>query len=181
MAGMAKNDPLFSAKNLLSLFGGLAMTACAVFLFSRVQFLRHLGLPGVFIISLVSSATILLPLPGFAIVFAMGAYQNPLLVGLAAGLGSGIGEISGYLLGYAGHGAVERTKLYHSHKGQIEKYGPLAVFALAFIPNPVFDLAGIASGALKMPWWQFLIATMAGKSLRYILVAYLGLYSAGWF
>ncbi|VVC01506.1 SNARE associated Golgi protein [uncultured archaeon] len=179
---MAKEKPesLLSAKNLLSLSGGLAMTAGAVFLFSRVQFMRHVGLLGVFIISLVSSATIFLPLPGFAVVFAMGAYLNPLLVGIAAGLGSGLGEISGFLLGYAGHSAVERTKIYRSHKGQVEKYGPPAVFVLAFVPNPVFDLAGIASGALKMPWWQFLIATIAGKSLRYILVAYLGLYSAGW-
>ncbi len=176
-----KEKTLLSVKNLLSLAVALAITVGAVFLFSQVGILRQMGYAGIFIISLISSATILLPLPGFAVVFAMGAYLNPFLVGIAAGAGSGIGEISGFLAGYAGHDAVTRTKIYKSHREQIERYGPLAVFVLAFIPNPVFDIAGIASGALKMPWWQFLLATMAGKTLRYIIVAYLGLYAAGWF
>ncbi|PIZ25416.1 MAG: DedA family protein, partial [Chloroflexi bacterium CG_4_10_14_0_8_um_filter_57_5] len=34
----------------------------------------------------------------------------------------------------------------------------LVIAALAFIPNPLFDLAGMASGALKIPLWKFLIA-----------------------
>lgn len=175
-----KGGPLFSAKNLLSLAGAIAISLLAVALFSQVEFLRSMGYLGIFLISLISSATVFLPLPGFAVVFAMGAYMNPLLVGLAAGAGSGIGEISGYLAGYAGHDAVERTKIYRAHKKQIEKYGPLAIFALAFVPNPIFDIAGVASGALKMPMWQFLLATAAGKTLRYIIVAYAGGAAAGW-
>ncbi len=178
MAG--KKKPLFGLDNAVSLIGAIAITAAAIFLFSKVELLREMGYIGIFLISLISSATVFLPLPGFAVVFAMGAYLNPLLVGIAAGLGSGIGEISGYLAGYAGHDAVARTKIYRSHKEQIIKYGPLAIFALAFIPNPVFDIAGVASGALRMPWWQFLLATIAGKTLRYILVAYAGGYASGW-
>ncbi len=73
-----------------------------------------------------------------------------------------------------------RTGIYRSHKKQIEKYGPAAIFILAFIPNPIFDVAGIVSGATKMPWWQFLLATAAGKTARYVLVAQLGLYARGW-
>jgi len=178
MAG--RKEPLFGRESLLSLFGAVAITVAAMLLFSQVEFLRNMGYLGIFFISLISSATVFLPLPGFAVAFAMGAYLDPPLVGIAAGLGAGLGEISGYLAGYAGHDAVERTKIYQSHKKQIGKYGPLAIFVLAFLPNPVFDIAGVASGALKMPVWQFLLATAAGKTLRYIIVAYAGGYAAGW-
>lgn len=173
-------EPLLASKNIAALIGAIAMTLLASALFSQVELLRQMGYMGIFLISLISSATIFLPLPGFAVVFAMGGYLNPILVGVAAGVGSGIGEISGYLAGFAGHGAVMRTGLYRSHKKQIGKYGPLAIFILAFIPNPVFDVAGIASGATKMPWWQFLLATAAGKTARYMLVAQLGLFASGW-
>lgn len=171
---------VFSKKNAISLFSAVAITAIAAFLFSRLSFLQELGYLGIFIISLLSSATVFLPLPGFAVVFAMGQYLDPVLVGLAAGLGSGIGELSGYLAGLAGHNAVERTKIFQEHKKQIEKGGPLAIFVLAFLPNPVFDLAGVAAGAIEMPVWKFLLATVSGKVLRYILVAFVGGISMGW-
>jgi len=172
-------EKLFSRKDALALLSAIAISAVAIFLFSRIDFLREMGYPGIFFISLVSSATVFLPLPGFAIVFAMGAYLNPLLVGIAAGVGSGIGELTGYLAGFAGHDAVGRTRLFRAHREGIEKHGPLAIFALAFLPNPVFDVAGVAAGAIKMPVWKFLAATIAGKTLRYILLAYAGGAAAG--
>ena len=173
MGKMAKK-PLFSRQDALALAGAVLISLLALLLFSRVGELRHMGYLGIFIVSLISSATIFLPLPGFAVVFGMGAFLNPVLVGIVAGTGSGLGEITGYLAGFAGHDAMMKTKLFRQHKRDIEKYGPLAIFALAFVPNPVFDLAGMASGAIKMPLWQFLLATIAGKTLRFILLAYAG-------
>ncbi len=177
---MAKGKPLFSRKDALALAGAICISLLAIYLFSQVQGLQDWGYAGVFVISLLSSATIFVPLPGFAVVFAMGAFLNPLLVGMAAGLGSGIGEISGYLAGFAGHDAVSRTRLFRQHKEGIGKYGPLAIFALAFVPNPVFDVAGIAAGAIRMPLWKFALATIAGKTLRYVLLAYAGEVAYGW-
>ena len=171
---MAGKKPLFSRQNALALLGAICISALAIFLFSRVGELRHLGYAGIFIISLISSATVFVPLPGFAVVFAMGAFLNPVLVGVAAGIGSGLGEITGYLAGYAGHDAMMRTPVFRQHKGGIEKYGPLAIFALAFVPNPAFDVAGMAAGAIRMPLWKFVIATIAGKTLRFVLLAYAG-------
>jgi len=170
---MAKK-PLFTRKDALALAGAIGISLLAIFLFSRVGEMRHLGYFGIFVISLLSSATVLLPMPGFAVVFAMGAFLNPLLVGIAAGIGSGLGEISGYLAGFAGHDAVMRTEVFRRHRDGIEKYGPLAIFALAFVPNPAFDVAGIAAGAIKMPLWKFVLATILGKTARYILLAYAG-------
>jgi len=171
---MAREAPIFSRKDALALAGAVCISLLAMYLFSRVQGLQDWGYAGVFFISLVSSATVFVPMPGFAIVFAMGAFLNPVLVGIAAGVGSGIGELTGYLAGFAGHDAVQRTRIFRQHKEGIEKYGPLAIFALAFVPNPMFDVAGVAAGAIKMPLWKFLLATIAGKTLRYILLAYAG-------
>ena len=171
---MAGKKPLFSAQDALALLGAICISLLAVYLFSKVQGLQDWGYAGVFFISLVSSATVFVPMPGFAVVFAMGAFLNPLLVGIAAGIGSGLGEITGYLAGFAGHDAVMRTKVFRQHKDGIEKYGPLAIFALAFVPNPIFDVAGVASGAIRMPLWKFLLATICGKMARYILLAYIG-------
>ncbi len=171
---------IFSRANVLSLLFALGVTIASAFLFSRVEVLRHLGYIGVFFISLLSSATVFLPLPGFAVVFAMGRYLNPVLLGIAAGIGSGIGEATGYFVGFAGHNIVESTKIFLEHKKQIEKYGAPAIFVLAFLPNPAFDIAGIAAGAIEMPVWKFLLATILGKTLRFILIAYIGGYTAAW-
>ena len=171
----------FTKQDALSLFGALAITAAALYFSTQIRQLSALGYAGAFFISLISSATVLIPVPGFAIVIALARSLNPILLGLAAGLGSGIGELSGYLLGYAGHDAMEKNKTFRSHKKQVEKYGAPAIFVLAFLPNPLFDFAGIASGAIKMKWWKFLLATCAGKVLRFILLAYLGLWASGHF
>lgn len=177
---MASGEGIFGTRNLLSLAGAIAISIIAILLLSEFDSLRALGYPGVFLISLISSATVFLPMPGFAVVFAMAAYLDPIPLGIAAGLGSGLGEISGYLAGFAGHDALMRTHLFREHKKQIEKYGPLAIFFLSFVPNPAFDVAGVASGAVKMPLWQFLIATISGKILRYIALAYVGGAAAAW-
>jgi membrane protein YqaA with SNARE-associated domain len=178
---MAGETPIFSRKDALALAGAMCISLLAMYLFTRVQPSQEWGYAGVFLVSLLSSATIFVPLPGFALVFAMGAFLNPVLVGIVAGIGSGIGELSGYLAGAAGHNAVERTRLFRDHRKGVAKYGPLAIFFLAFIPNPAFDIAGIAAGAIRMPPWLFLLATAAGKTLRYIIVAYAGGAAAGFF
>jgi len=174
-------EPLFSLRNAISLAGAVALSLAAAYLFFAFPSLSQMGYIGIFAISLLSSATVFLPMPGFAVVFAMGGFLNPVLVGVAAGLGAGLGEMTGYLVGYAGHNAAIRTNIFRSHKKQIEKRGPLAIFILAFLPNPVFDIAGIAAGAIKMPVWKFLLAVVAGKILRFVALAFAGEYTFGWF
>lgn len=175
------NDSIFTIHNAISLLGAVALSLSSAYIFFAFPSLAQMGYFGIFAISLLSSATIFLPMPGFAIVFAMGRFLNPVLVGLAAGLGAGLGEITGYMAGSAGHNAVMKTSVFRSHKKQIEKHGPLAVFLLSFLPNPAFDVAGIAAGAIKMPLWKFLLAVIIGKTLRYISLAFAGEYTENWF
>jgi len=62
----------------------------------------------------------------------------------------------------------------------MRKYGGLTITVLAFLPLPVFDLAGVAAGALKMPVHKFLLYCALGKIPKMILVAYAGAYSVDW-
>jgi membrane protein YqaA with SNARE-associated domain len=50
----------------------------------------------------------------------------------------------------------------------------LAIFGLAAIPNPFFDFAGIAAGALRFPVWQFLFWSFLGKTVKMLFFAYAG-------
>jgi membrane protein DedA with SNARE-associated domain len=45
---------------------------------------------------------------------------------------------------------------------------------MAFIPNPIFDLAGMAAGMLKMPVPQFLFWCALGKILKMLVFSYTG-------
>lgn len=159
---------------LLVSFGLLGMR-------EQIKSLAGWGYPGVFLIAMFSSATVLLPAPGMAIVYTMGHILNPFLVGLAAGFGSGLGETAGYLAGVSGRAVIERLDLYQRIKPYVEKYGGFAVFAFGVIPNPTFDVVGIAAGVLKMPFWVFLIAVVLSQIVKMTLVALAGAYSLNWF
>ncbi len=153
----------------------LAITAASLLLSDSLASLGRYGYLGVFLASLIGSATIILPMPAFAVTFAMGgALPSPLLVGLAAGLGAGLGELVGYLAGYGGRGIVENRESYDWITRQMGRYGAWAIFVAALIPNPAFDLAGIAAGALRFPVSHFLIACTCGKTIRMVLLAYAG-------
>jgi uncharacterized membrane protein YdjX (TVP38/TMEM64 family) len=140
----------------------------------RIAQLEALGYPGIFLVTLFSNATIILPVPGVLFTSVMGAVLNPFWVALAAGTGAALGEISGYLAGFGGQAVVERTKVYDRIDGWVSRYGQWAVMMLAFIPNPFFDVAGMAAGMLKMPLWKFLLFCWIGSTGKMFLFAYFG-------
>ena len=132
------------------------------------------GYPGIFLISFMAYATVILPAPGIAIVFAAGAVLHPLGVGLAAGAGATLGEMVGYLAGFSGQGVIERADIYERLSGWMTRNGPLTIFLLSMIPNPFFDVAGMLAGALKMPINKFLLWCFFGETLKMTALAYLG-------
>jgi membrane protein DedA with SNARE-associated domain len=144
---------------------------------------RHLasfGYVGIFLLSILANATIILPAPGVAFVFGMGAVFNPLFVALAAGAGAAIGELSGYIAGYSGQAILQRSRYEQQLETWMRKNGPWTIFIFAFIPNPLFDVAGMLAGMLKMPLWKFLICCWLGKTLKMLLFAYAGWLSIPW-
>jgi uncharacterized membrane protein YdjX (TVP38/TMEM64 family) len=153
--------------------------ALTVFLYlnrSKVQQLGALGYPGIFLVSILANATIILPVPGILITSAMGAIFNPFWVAIAAGTGAALGELTGYLAGFSGQGIIENRKWYVRFERWMKKYGDITIFVLAIIPNPLFDVAGMTAGALKMPLWRYLIWVTLGKIIKMMIFAYFGAY-----
>jgi len=145
---------------------------------SRIDELKAYGYLGTFLISLVLNATVILPVGTFAVVATLGAtLPSATLVGLVAGVGAAIGEITGYMAGYSGRSIVQRQKIYARLEGWVKKWGALAIFILAIVPF-LFDLAGMAAGALRLPFWKFFLACWLGRTILYIGMAWAGVW--GW-
>lgn len=158
----------------------VAATAAAFYFRDRIQQFQSYGYVAIFVVGLLSNATLILPLPGLAITPVMGAVFNPIAVGIVAGVGQAIGELTGYLAGYSSQGLINDKARYQVMTIWMRRYGVWIVFVLAAIPNPIFDVAGIVAGALCMPVWQYLLAAVAGKVLKNIVFAYLGDWGGGW-
>ncbi len=165
---------------LLRVLALLAVIVITIYIFSirsKVAEFEQYGYVGVFFVALLANATVLLPAPGVAIIYAMGAVFNPLGVGLAAGTGGALGELSGFLAGFSGQAIIERAHIYGRIKPWVEKYGGWAILVLSAIPNPFFDLAGIAAGMIKVPIRTFLFSVWIGQLIKMTMFAFAGHYS----
>ncbi len=173
-----------NGRYLISILASVVLTAVLVLLpvFFPVDYsaLGGYGYLGVFLATLLPSATVIFPSPTLAAALIAGTFLNPFLVGLVAGLGAALGEITGYMAGYGGSVLVARSSRYRRIREVVGRYGLMAIAVLAFIPNPFFDLAGIASGTARVPLWRFLLVCFLGKAARFILIAYLGYWGVAW-
>ena len=166
----------------------IAAVAGTVWLQGQHELLERIGhspwaLPALFAASVISSATLFLPVPGLAITTLVGSLLNPVTVGIVAGIGQTLGEMTGYLAGYSGQGLVNRSKTYDRVEGWMKRnefMGELVVFVLALIPNPLFDAAGMAAGGLRFPISKYLIAAGLGKIIKNLLFAYGGALGLDW-
>lgn len=166
---------------ILALF---VVVALSIFVFSirdQAEELAVYGYPGIFVLSFLAYATVLLPAPGVAVVFTMGSVFNPIGVALAAGTGAALGELSGYLAGFSGQAVVERVEIYERLTKWMKRNGSLTVLVLAAIPNPFFDLAGVAAGSLKMHVVRFFIWCWIGEVIKMAIFAFAGANSLNYF
>ena len=172
---------------LLRILALIAVIIISVYIYTirdQAVELAKYGYPGIFLLSILANATVILPAPGVLFVFAMGAVFNPLGVALAAGAGAAIGELTGYLMGFGGSAVIERADTYEKIKNWMQTHprlNYLAITLLAFVPNPLFDLAGIAAGTLRMPVLKFLFFCWIGKTAKMLFFAYAGASSFYWF
>lgn len=151
------------------------IVAFSIWLLLNPAWIAHFGswgYLGAFLVNLMASASVFLPIPGLPIAIAMGVSMNSLLLALAASAGSALGELGGYALGLGGRTLTSNDKVMQ-WAPQIERwtrqYGAYAIFGIAALPLP-FDFAGIAAGAGKMPIWRFMLATFLGKFVKYYVV-----------
>lgn len=136
---------------------------------SELRQLQGAGLVGLFLVSVIGNATVVIPTSVMIFACAGATIYGPLLSGIAAGAGSAVGEMTGYLAGYAGNAVIPNNAAVQKITGFVDRHGFLAVLVLAIIPNPLFDVAGIASGMIGMKWYVFLGAAILGKTIRLIL------------
>ena len=168
----------------LLLLGMIAFSVAISFLLFRFQDVFRLSLQSygwlayavVFAVSLLSSCTIFIPTPGVAIVLAAATVWDPVLVGIAAGTGDAIGEMTAYWVGYTGEKIIvdEHMPAYQKAVHWMDRHGAWAIFGVALVPIVLFDLVGLAAGALKIKWWKFLLAAWCGKVPRAIVVCSIG-------
>jgi len=160
----------------------LTSFAIAFFYFSaNIESLKSYGYAGLFLINVIGAASILLPSPAAASVVAGGALLEDFLgvpafiwVGLVAGLGEAIGEFSGYAAGYGGRLIIQERPAYARIHAWMDKRGFMTMFLMSTIPNPVFDVAGLAAGAVQMPLRSFFVAVLGGKIIKNTWIAAAG-------
>lgn len=154
----------------------VALCYAIIRLWPHLEGFKEYGYFGAFLVAFITSITVMFPLPGFAIIGVIAATPdfNWAGVALAATMGGGLGEFTAYLAGYGGAAIItpEQSKWYKMAEGWMRRYGTATIFLFALTPLP-FDIVGIAAGALRFPFWKFILATIAGRLPKTFIGCYL--------
>lgn len=158
--------------------------------------IRSAGIPGVFIVSLISASSLFF-FPVADVMYIPWSVEvglKPIEVGIAAGVASALGELVAYGVGRLSRNVVSLRKwmvrtrkgipahtLYFTAGRRIKRhtdpqdwssrYGFWAIPVFAFTPLPM-DLLGLALGYLRYNVGLFLLGTLVGKIPRCLLLAY---------
>jgi uncharacterized membrane protein YdjX (TVP38/TMEM64 family) len=170
---------------LLLLLLVIAITV-GIFLYrEQIAELKEYAYLGAFLISLLGNATVILPVPVPLILAELAAilYQDVglsgvIAIGLAGGVGAAIGETTGYMVGYSGRGIAQRSRLYTRLVNWVDRWGAKAIFIFSLVPFFPFDLAGVAAGILRLPFWKFILVCWLGRTILYLGIAWAG--AIGW-
>jgi membrane protein YqaA with SNARE-associated domain len=136
------------------------------------EIVERTGYPIIALLSFVGSASIFVPVPGILAVCLGGMLLSTPLVALVAGTAEALGELTGYAAGFGGRGLMDEGRMYRQLKTWMARRGAVVLFLLSVIPNPVFDVAGVAAGALRYPIWKFLLVIWSGKCIKSFGIAY---------
>jgi membrane protein YqaA with SNARE-associated domain len=169
---------------ILGIFGIVAtvlMAVAVVYFGEAVRELEGYGYMGAFFISILGGATIVVPVPMLAVVFALGGVMKyTWAVGIAAALGELIGALTIYMTGHGAGRALNSDKhgriqaAYDRLLGIMERRGPLTLFAVASVVNPFFYPAALAAGALRFGLKKYIFIVLAGKLIKCMTVVYAG-------
>lgn len=171
----------------LGIFGIVAtilMVVAVIYYKEELNSLQHWGYLGAFIISILGGATIIIPVPMLAVVFALGgAMDQPwqvALVGISAALGELVGALTIYMTGHGAgraiiesrHGKIQRA--YEKLLGLMERKGPIVLFIVASVINPFFYPAALAAGALRFGLMKYSVIVLAGKIIKCMTIVFAG-------
>jgi membrane protein YqaA with SNARE-associated domain len=141
------------------------------------HFLGAFAYPGAFLITLIANAAVIIPIPYLPVVAHVAqTVEWPALVVVVAALGSVLGESVAYAVGRAeeqllvGHPFWDRLERVAAHRWRTA----LVLFLFAAPPNPVFDVGGIAAGALGVRYYVFFWSVFAGRLVRFAVLVLVG-------
>ena len=154
-----------------ALAGAVGLGVAIWLLRGTLASMKVVGYPGVLFFSFLGSSAMLLPLPGLLTICGASLLLAPLAVGLVGAVGETLGELSGYAVGYGGQSFVENRRFYIRVRDWMETRGTLVLFIVSAIPNPVFDVVGIAAGATRYNLRRFLAVVFVGKTIKSVAVA----------
>ncbi|MEE8442196.1 MAG: VTT domain-containing protein [Dehalococcoidia bacterium] len=138
------------------------------------------GYVGAFIINGISSATVVLPAPGGAIVLLMAADYHPLPLGIAAGLGGTLGSLTAYMVGAQARSAFRKRRWYNRAHRLMHRFGFVTLFALTLPPVSPGDFGGIMAGATRYPVHKFLLAVGLASVIKMVALTYGAAASLEW-
>ncbi len=134
-----------------------------------------IGYPTIWLFSFFGAASIFVPLPAPAGVCIGASPQfdlSPLLIGIVSGSAEALGELTGYFAGATGKTFVQRHRFYTRVHGWVSKRGALVLFLMSVIPNPLFDVVGIAAGSIGYPLRKFVPIVFASKTIKSTGIAF---------
>jgi membrane protein YqaA with SNARE-associated domain len=146
--------------------------------------LLSFGLLGVFLVSIVDSSFVPLPVPGVTdimIIIMAAQRQSVILLVLLATVGSALGGYFSHLVGQRGGMAfLEKRvppRIFKRVCHWMETHAILSVALPAILPPPMpLSPFVLAAGALKMSRRKFMIAFTVSRCLRHIIAAWLGIH-----
>jgi membrane protein YqaA with SNARE-associated domain len=149
-----------------------------------LHFLFSFGLFGIFLVSIVDSSFVPLPVPGVTdimIIIMSAQRQNVILLVLLATAGSAIGGYFSHLVGQRGGMAfLEKRvppRIFKRVCHWMETHAILSVALPAILPPPMpLSPFVLAAGALKMSRKKFMIAFTVSRAIRHLIAAWLGIH-----
>ena len=144
---------------------------------------ENAGYGGLWIINFIAAGLIVVPISGPAAVCVAAAPDfglNPLSIGFISASAEALGELTGYMLGLSGRSFFERNRFYPRVHGWVTKRGGVILFLGAVIPNPLFDVIGVAAGSIGYPIKKFVVIVFVAKSIKSVSVAYACVWGIDW-
>lgn len=138
------------------------------------------GYVGAFLINGVSSATIVFPAPGGAIVLLMAPDYQPMLLGMAAGLGGTVGSLTSYLVGVHARPTLQSRRIYSLANRIMHPFGSVVLLLATLMPISPGDFAGILAGITRYPLWKYLMYVGIASVVKMTVMIYAATASLAW-
>ena len=142
--------------------------------------LGNWGYLGAFAINGISSASVVLPAPGGAIVLLMAPDYNPLALGVAAGMGGALGSLTAYLVGAHARPALQGRRHYPRAHRLIHRFGSVLLILATLMPVSPGDFMGVLAGATRYPISRYLVYVTIASVIKMTVMVYAAIASFAW-